>query len=110
MAKRRRLETPSADDLSRIEAEFRDETQAHRGRGVAPIATVVADSAGQSDPDLPEQRAERARTEADATRYRDARERGLLVVEIPVAEIDEKAMIRDRTVIEEELHSLNVRV
>ena len=102
MAKRRRLETPSADDLSRIEAEFRDETQAHRGRGVAPIATVVADSAGQSDPDLPEQRAERARTEADATRYRDARERGLLVVEIPVAEIDEKAMIRDRTVIEEE--------
>lgn len=102
MAKRRKLEAPSAEDLSRIEAEFRDETSTPKGRGVAPIASVVAESAGESHAETPEDRAARARTEADADRYRDAQERGLLVVEIPTDQIDAKAMIRDRTVMDED--------
>ena len=44
MVKRRRLEAPSTDDLTRIEAEFRSETfdRAASVRGIAPIAQVPA--------------------------------------------------------------------
>ncbi|WP_189654946.1 hypothetical protein [Paracoccus mutanolyticus] len=45
MAKRRRLETPSIADLSRIEEQFRSETSLPSlGRGIAPIAQVAAES------------------------------------------------------------------
>ncbi|TJZ84337.1 ParB/RepB/Spo0J family partition protein [Paracoccus hibiscisoli] len=98
MVKRRRLETPSTDDLSRIEAEFRSETfdRAASVRGIAPIAQVAADSASHVQAEGAEARANRARTEVDAARLHDAETRGLLMADLALEQIDEDAMIRDR--------------
>lgn len=98
MVKRRRLEAPSTDDLTRIEAEFRSETfdRAASVRGIAPIAQVAADSASQFQPDGADSRAARARAEADAARLHAAQDSGLLMVDLPLEQIDEDAMIRDR--------------
>lgn len=104
MAKRKRLEMPNSDDIDRLEKEFRSETSARNPspRGLAPIAQIAADSASQSSVEDTSTRAERARTEAAATRLREAEEQGLLISEIPVDDIDAAAMIRDRTVMGEE--------
>lgn len=104
MAKRRRLETPSTDDLSRIEAQFRSETSERPsiGRGMAPIAQVAADSAAQASVQGTDIRTARARVEADAARLKSAEARGLLIAELPIETIDEAAMIRDRMVMNEE--------
>ncbi|MTH34366.1 chromosome partitioning protein ParB [Paracoccus limosus] len=98
MAKRRRLETPSSADLHRIEEQFRSETHDRPmvGRGIAPIAQVAADSAALSSAESTESRASRARTEADAARLQAAQDQGLLMVELPIGQIDEAVMIRDR--------------
>lgn len=104
MVKRRRLETPTIADLDRIEQEFRSETpdRPTPARGLAPIAQVAAESAAEARPEGAETRAERARVEADAARLKAAQEQGLLMVEIPLDEIDEGAMIRDRMTMGEE--------
>ena len=104
MAKRRRLETPSSTDLNRIEAEFRSETVARpqAARGLAPIAQIAADAATQSDPGDAATREARARADADAARLQEADARGLLIVEIPIDQIDEGAMVRDRMAMDEE--------
>lgn len=95
MAKRRKLEAPSADDLSALEAEFRRET-APKGPLSAPIAQVAADTAQAADHRSAEEKAEIARNRSDAERLREAEEAGRLILEIPLAEIDEGALIRDR--------------
>ncbi|MEC7257106.1 MAG: ParB N-terminal domain-containing protein [Pseudomonadota bacterium] len=102
MAKRRKLEAPSAEDLNRIEAEFRDETSAPRGRGVAPIASVMAETAGDTQVETAAERAARAKAETEAGLYRNAQGKGLLIVEIPTDQIDANAMVRDRTVMDED--------
>ncbi|WP_199258108.1 ParB/RepB/Spo0J family partition protein [Paracoccus binzhouensis] len=104
MAKRRRLETPSSADLDRIEEQFRSETfeRPALGRGIAPIAQVAADSAALTSAESTESRAARARAEADAARLHAAQKQGLLIVELPIGQIDEAAMIRDRMVMSEE--------
>ncbi len=106
MAKRRKLEAPSAEDMGRIEEEFRRETPAKPAS--APIAQVAADVAGQYQSGTPEMR----RDEAQAAAYRAAEGQGRLIKEIPLAEIEAMSMQRDRTVMDtealEELeHSLN---
>ena len=104
MAKRRRLETPSSDDINKLEQEFRGETSARNPapRGLAPIAQIAADSASHAQTGDADARADRAKLEADASRLQDAQKQGLLMSEIDVDGIDETAMIRDRTVIGEE--------
>lgn len=99
MVKRRRLETPSTADLDRIEERFRSETP---HRGIAPIAQVAAETAAHLQPEGAEQRIERAAIEADAARLRAAQEQGLLMAEIPLDEIDESAIIRDRMTMSDE--------
>ncbi|MDF3416485.1 ParB N-terminal domain-containing protein [Sulfitobacter sp. M57] len=96
MAKRRKLEAPSADALGRIEEEFRRETPAHPIS--APIAQVAADTAGALQAGTPEMR----RDEAEAAAYRDAEGQGRLIKEIPLAEIEAMSMQRDRTVMDAE--------
>lgn len=100
MAKRRKLETPSAEDLTRIEEEFRRETSARLGLSpggaVAPIAQVAADSAAQVETGSPEIRAQHAHNAAEAQRLQEARAEGLLMAELPLNQIDPHAMIRDR--------------
>ena len=102
MVKRRRLEAPSSADLDRIEDEFRSETPSRPARGLAPIAQVAAESAAEAQTEGADARADRARIEADSARLKAAQEQGLLMVEIPLDEIDEGAMIRDRMTMSEE--------
>lgn len=109
MAKRRKLEAPSADDLNRIEEEFRRETVApgQGARGIAPIAQVAAAAAAQAPALDPEARAEQARLAADAEKLREAEAEGRLMTDIPLSEIDADALIRDRTqLIESEMVEL----
>lgn len=101
MAKRRKLEAPSAEDLSRIEAELADGGPA-RLSPAAPIAQVAAESAGAFDPRPAEARAANARDRADAERLRDAEGRGLVMLELPVDDIDADALVRDRMVLDVE--------
>lgn len=106
MAKRRKLEAPSSEDISRIEDEFRRETSTRTGlgaaRSLAPIAQVAADSAAQSETTDPKTRADQARNAADADRLHQAVAAGLLISELPLDQIDADAMIRDRTILDQE--------
>lgn len=104
MAKRRRLETPSTADLDRIEQAFRSETSERPpiGRSIAPISQIAAESAALAAVESADIRAARARSEADAVRLQTAEERGLLIVELPLDQIDEGAIIRDRMIVSEE--------
>lgn len=95
MAKRRKLEAPSADDLTRLEAEFRSETSV-RAPSVAPIAQVAAEAANAYDPRPSQVRADAAKDHADAERLRDVEGKGLLIAEIPLDEISADALVRDR--------------
>lgn len=100
MAKRRKLEAPSADDMNRFEEEFRRETPARSS--AAPIAQVAADTAGAYEAGTPEERAGRARDATEAQKFRDADAAGLLIFEIPLDAIEPLSMQRDRTVIDQE--------
>jgi ParB family chromosome partitioning protein len=95
MAKRKTLVAPSTEDLSRLEDEFRRETSG-RPPLAAPIAHVAAESAAALDPRPTVDRAAEARDRADASRLRAAEERGLVIREIALEEIDADALVRDR--------------
>jgi ParB family transcriptional regulator, chromosome partitioning protein len=95
MAKRRKLEAPTADDLNRYEEEFRSETSA-RAPTLAPIAQVAAEAASGYDPRPSQVRAEVAKDRVDAERMRDVEGRGLVILEIPLDQIDADALVRDR--------------
>lgn len=90
MAKRRKLEAPSAADLDKLEQEFRRETPG--GPGLAPIAQVASESAMNMDVVSTEQR----KDTAELDRFRAAEERGLVGRSIPIEEIDVSAITRDR--------------
>ncbi len=110
MAKRRKLEAPSAEDLNRIEAELA-EGPGPRRSPAAPIAQVAAESAGAFDPRPAEARAVDARDRADAARLRDAEGRGLVLLEVPVEEIDADALVRDRLVLDaDEMEELKTSI
>lgn len=100
MAKRRKITAPTADDLNRIEEEFRRETSNTPNPGLAPISQISAEAA-QSAPVLPaDQRAEAARDKADADTLRKATEEGRVITDIPLDQINAQAMVRDRTVMD----------
>ena len=99
MAKRRKLEAPSAEDLDRIEEEFRSETS--RRSPMAPIAQVAAEAAQQSQVLDAETRSLTARDKADAEAHRAAQDKGLVMVEVPLNQIDSTDMVRDRITVDE---------
>lgn len=110
MAKRRSLEIPSSDHLQRLEEEFRRETVSPRA-GVAPIAQVAAETAAAFDPRPAEARAEAARDKTDAEAFRDARGRGLVMLDLPLSDIEADALVRDRMAIDpEELEELTASI
>ncbi|MHA6326409.1 ParB/RepB/Spo0J family partition protein [Roseivivax sp. CAU 1753] len=67
-----------------------------------PIADVVADAARLSTPLPHTERAEIARDRSDAEALRAARQKGLVAIEIPLAEIAVEALSRDRMDVEDE--------
>ncbi|WP_299632690.1 ParB N-terminal domain-containing protein [uncultured Roseobacter sp.] len=100
MAKRRKVSAPSADDLNRIEEEFRRETLNRPNAALAPISQVSAESARSQEMADPETRATQAQNTADADRLREAEGQGRLILNIPLEDIQADAMVRDRTVID----------
>ncbi|MEM9249229.1 MAG: ParB/RepB/Spo0J family partition protein [Pseudomonadota bacterium] len=96
MAKRKRLETPTADEMSRLEQEVAAQTPARPSASAAPIAQVAADAAHAWTPDDTATRAAAAKDHADAERLRQAEADGRLLVEIPLTQIDADDMVRDR--------------
>jgi ParB family chromosome partitioning protein len=98
MAKRKRLISPTDEDLKALDAEFRSETPARPSPSTVPIAQVAADAAFASNPEPAQIRLDRM----DAERLRDAQDRGLIVTEIATHMIHMDAMIRDRTVLNAE--------
>jgi len=94
MAKRRKLETPSAEDLSKLAAEI-DGASAEGARSVksAPISQIAAEAAGALDP----------RPSGDRTasaQLKRAEEQGLLIREVALDEIEAEALVRDRVVLD----------
>ena len=107
MAKRRKLEAPSPDELQRLEAEF----SAGRPGRAAPIAQVAAEAASGHDPRPPEARETAARDRVDAQAHREARERGLVLLEIPLGDIEADALVRDRVVMDfEQMEELKASI
>ncbi|WP_424944882.1 ParB/RepB/Spo0J family partition protein [Aliiroseovarius crassostreae] len=109
MAKRRKLEAPSAEDLNRLEEEFRRETPTKGA--MAPIAQVAAEAASQSPVLEPGAREAIAKDSADAQRLREAEAKGLVMREVPLEQIDLEDMIRDRVTVDEvELEELKASI
>lgn len=115
MAKRRRLEPPSAEDLALLEASINSatetvfaakpgpESRAERlGSGLTPPIAKIADDTA---------RAATARDARDAQSWREAGEQGRIVTLLPLDQIDETHMMRDRmVVIAEDLDELRQSV
>lgn len=101
MAKRRKLTAPSADDLNRLEEEFRRETSTSAS-GLAPISQVAAEAATLAPVVDAETRAQAAKDSTDAQLLRDSQAAGLLIREIAIDEIRSDDLVRDRTALAEE--------
>ena len=97
MAKRRKVAVPSEDDLNQIEERFRRETSTRSG--MAPISQISADAALASSPLDVESRAANAKLQADSDALQTLRSEGRELLAIPLDQIDPRAMIRDRTLI-----------
>lgn len=105
MAKRRKVTAPSAEELGRMEEDFRRETAARAGTtplALAPIAEVASENAGHGQPLPPEIRETQARDRRDAERLREAEMQGLVMVDMPLGWIDEGVMVRDRIALDPE--------
>lgn len=97
MAKRKRLEAPSADALSALEQSLiSDRPLRSPGIAAPPIAQVAAEAAQAAEIASPEDRATHARLAQDAERLRQAEASGLLIVEIPIDQIKIDFITRDR--------------
>lgn len=94
MAKRRKLEAPSAEDLDKLAAEIEGVSEGS-GRSVkpAPISQIAAEAAGAVDPRPSVDRA------ASAQLLR-AEEQGLLIREVALDDIEAEALVRDRVVLD----------
>jgi ParB family chromosome partitioning protein len=95
MAKRRKLEAPSAEALSQIEEEFQTEKVARPA--AAPISQVAAEAADQADVLGVKTRAKLA----EADQFREASAQGLVMSEIPIDRIRAEELVRDRAVLDD---------
>ena len=111
MAKRRKVSAPSADDLTRIEEEFRRETSQRPAVGMAPISHVTAEAAQAAEIQSPEIRAEQAHDKSKAEAHQLALEQGRIITEIPLDQIMDDAMVRDRMALDQaELSELKLSI
>jgi ParB family chromosome partitioning protein len=95
MAKRRKLEAPSAEALAEIEAEL-SRAPAPSRVGTAPIAQVAAEVAAVRPAEDHAVQLTRLRDSADAEAWRQADEEGRVVLRLPVSAIDLDHVVRDR--------------
>ncbi len=94
MAKRRRLNAPTAEELAKITEGFAAKPDSKRpsalGVNVPPIARVAGEAAAHSGVKA-----------ADARRYQAAKDAGLLAQKIPLAQIKTEHLSRDRMQVDE---------
>lgn len=94
MAKRRRLNAPTAEELAKISEGFAAKQEIKRpsalGVNVPPIARVAGEAAALSGAEA-----------ADARRYQAAKEAGLLAQKIPLSQIETEHLSRDRMQVNE---------
>jgi ParB family chromosome partitioning protein len=103
MAKRRRLEAPSAERLAEIAQGFARETSPSGPLGpLPPIAAQASDAASAHNAQSGEARAEAARTQTDADHWRRALREGLVVQTVPTDGIITDELMRDRLHIDPE--------
>ena len=102
MAKRRRLQAPSAEQLDALEEGFARETRAGALGPIPPIAQVAADAAAQGAVAPAGDRAVVAQDQADALRYREALADGLVVQRVAISDILVDELARDRVEVDPE--------
>jgi len=94
MAKRRRLNAPTAEELAKISEGFAAKPDSKRpsprGVNVPPIARVAGEAAAHSGAEA-----------SDARRYQAAKAAGLLAQKIPLSQIETEHLSRDRMNVDE---------
>ncbi|PZQ50760.1 MAG: chromosome partitioning protein ParB [Rhodovulum sulfidophilum] len=101
MARRKRVEGPSAEELLALEAGFATKPGPNPF-AMPPIAQVAAEAAAAADPLPAPARIEAARDRTDAELLRAARDEGRLIAEIRVSEIVADELTRDRMTLDRE--------
>ncbi len=110
MARRKRVEGPSAEELIALEQGFATKPAANPF-APPPIAQVAAEAAAAAEPLPAEARIEAARDRTDAETLRDARAKGQVIAEIRVSEISTEEFTRDRMGLDrEELDELKISI
>jgi ParB family transcriptional regulator, chromosome partitioning protein len=102
MAKRRRLEAPAPEDLARMAEGFAAKPVfADIGlNAIPPIAQIAGDAARVALPYNPDQRLAMARDGEDAAAWRQARQDGRVMQDLPLDAIDASHLMRDRIVVD----------
>jgi ParB family chromosome partitioning protein len=110
VARRKRVEGPTAEDLRELEEGFATKPMGNPF-AVPPIAQVAADAAAAAEPLPAEARVEIARDRSDAETLRSARASGRLIEEISVADIATDELSRDRMALSrDELDELKISI
>lgn len=95
MAKRRKLEPPSAEALAEIAAELSRPALVVRP-GAAPIAQIAAEVAAVRPAEDHQTQLARQRDSRDAAAWREAEDEGRVLQSLPIAAIDLDHVVRDR--------------
>lgn len=110
MARRKRVEGPSAEELMALEEGFATKPSGNPF-AVPPIAQVAAEAAAAADPLPPGARVEAARDRSDAEALRSAQAEGRVISEVSVTEIVVDELARDRMGLDrEELDELKISI
>ncbi|QIE42997.1 ParB/RepB/Spo0J family partition protein [Meridianimarinicoccus aquatilis] len=102
MARRTKLTAPSAEELKSLEDGFAAKPSMSASGMMPPIAQVAAEAASLTPTETTHMRAEAARDKRDAERLRQAEAEGLILLEIPTADIIADELSRDRLVMDPE--------
>jgi ParB family chromosome partitioning protein len=107
MAKRRKLEAPKPEELAELEEGFAAKPLNPNEGLTAPIAQVAADAAGAGGALSADQRVAQAQAGVDAQSWRAAEAEGRVLKDIPLDDIDEGFLARDRvSMMRDELEEL----
>lgn len=110
MARRKRVEGPSAEDLMALEQGFATKPAANPF-AVPPIAQVAAEAAAAAEPLPAETRVAAARDRSDAEVLRAARAEGRVILDLPVSEVAAEELTRDRMGLDrEEMDELKISI
>ncbi|QDL94590.1 chromosome partitioning protein ParB (plasmid) [Paroceanicella profunda] len=102
MARRKRLEAPSAEDLAAFDESFAAKPVSGRPGMAAPIAQVAAEAAREMQPGTAADRERRARVEADASAWRGAMDSGRVLLDLPLDAVRADHITRDRVMVDHE--------